>query len=86
MDDQNRRDEAIRRIKQKREFRFHVVAYVVINAFLVALWAVLGAGYFWPGWVIAGWGIGLVLHGWQIYRGEKPISEEDIRREMGDAA
>jgi fatty acid desaturase len=82
MDSQERRDAAIKRIKDKRDFKTHVVSYVVVNLFLVGVWAVSGGGYFWPGWVMAGWGIGLVLHGWQTYRGEKPITEEDIQREM----
>jgi len=82
MDNQERRDAAIKRIKDKRDFRTHVVSYVVVNLFLVGVWAVSGGGYFWPGWVMAGWGIGLVLHWWQTYRGERPITEEDIQREM----
>ena len=82
MDDQERRDAAIKRIKDKRDFKTHAVSYVVVNLFLVGVWAVSGGGYFWPGWVMAGWGIGLVLHGWQTYRGERPITEEDIQREM----
>ena len=82
MDNQERRDAAIKRIKEKRDFKTHVVSYVVVNLFLVGVWAVSGGGYFWPGWVMAGWGIGLVLHGWQTYRGERPITEEDIQREM----
>ena len=82
MDNQERRDAAIKRIKDKRDFRTHVVSYVVVNLFLVGVWAVSGGGYFWPGWVMAGWGIGLVLHGWQTYRGDRPITEEDIQREM----
>jgi fatty acid desaturase len=82
MDNQERRDAAIKRIKDKRDFKSHVVSYVVVNLFLVGVWAVSGGGYFWPGWVMAGWGIGLVLHGWQTYRGERPITEEDIQREM----
>jgi len=82
MDNQERRDAAIKRIKDKRDFKTHVVSYVVVNLFLVGVWAISGGGYFWPGWVMAGWGIGLVLHGWQTYRGERPITEEDIRREM----
>jgi hypothetical protein len=85
MDDQERRDAAIKRIKDKREFKTHAVSYVVVNLFLIGVWAVSGGGYFWPGWVMAGWGIGLVLHGWQTYRGERPITEEDIEREMGDS-
>jgi hypothetical protein len=83
MDDQEQRDAAIERIKDKRDFKTHAVSYVVVNLFLIGVWAVSGGGYFWPGWVMAGWGIGLVLHGWQTYRGERPISEEDIQHEMG---
>jgi fatty acid desaturase len=82
MDDQEQRDAAIKRIKDKRDFKTHAVSYVVVNLFLIGVWAVSGGGYFWPGWVLAGWGVGLVLHGWQTYRGERPISEEDIQREM----
>ena len=85
MDDQERRDAAIKRIKDKRDFKTHAVSYVVVNLFLIGVWAVSGGGYFWPGWVMAGWGIGLVLHGWQTYRGERPITEGAIQREMGDS-
>ena len=62
-----------------------MVIYLVVNVFLVRVWALTSGGYFWPGWVIAGWGIGLVLHGLQVYRGEKPISDEEIQREMGES-
>ena len=82
MNSQGRRDAAVKRIKDKRDFKTHVVTYVVVNLFLVGVWAISGGGYFWPGWVMAGWGIGLVLHGWQTYRGDRPITEEDIQREM----
>jgi hypothetical protein len=85
MDDQERRDAAIKRTKDKRDFKTHAVSYVVVNIFLIGVWAVSGGGYFWPGWVMAGWGIGLVVHGWQTYRGERPITEEDLQREMGDS-
>lgn len=35
-------------------------AYVLVNVLLVAIWAATGAEYFWPMWVILGWGIGLL--------------------------
>ena len=41
--------------------RNHVITYVTIMLFLIAIWAVTGAGYFWPIWPILGWGIGVVL-------------------------
>jgi 2TM domain len=69
------------RLGKKRKFRGDLVAYAVINAFLVVVWALSGAGYFWPGWVLAGWGIALILTGWNLfYRHE--VTEEDIQREM----
>jgi hypothetical protein len=33
------------------------MAYLVINAFLVGIWAASGFGSFWPGWVLAVWGV-----------------------------
>jgi len=72
---------AIKRIEAKREFRMHVVTYLVVNAFLVVIWAITSRGYFWPIWPMAGWGVGLVLHWWSTF-GMKPISEEEIAREV----
>jgi hypothetical protein len=80
--EQELRDQAIRELRRKRDFWRHVVSYVVINAFLVAIWFfVAGRGYFWPGWVMLGWGIGLVLNAWEVY-GRKAITEADIAREV----
>ena len=81
MDDQERREAAVKRVKAKRDFRIHLAVYVVVNSFLVVIWALSGAGYFWPIWAIVGWGIGLAFNAWNVYF-EKPISEEEIRREM----
>jgi len=75
------REAARRRVQAKRDFGSHLVAYVVINAFLVLVWAVTGAGYFWPIWVIGGWGIGLVLHAWDVYW-RRPVTDADIDAEM----
>jgi hypothetical protein len=79
--DEDRRRRAIERLEERREFSTHVVTYVVVNAFLIGIWAFTGAGYFWPAWVLLGWGIGLALHAWKLF-GEKPITEADIEREL----
>jgi 2TM domain len=75
------REAARKQVQARRDFGSHLVAYVVINAFLVAVWAITGAGYFWPAWVIAGWGIGLVLHAWDVFW-RKPVTEADIDNEL----
>ena len=75
--DERRR--ARERVQKRRNLQGGVVAYVVVNAFLVVVWALSGGGYFWPGWVMAG-GVGLVLGLWDYSRG--PITEADIDREL----
>ena len=78
---EDRREVAIKRIQAKRGFRRHVVAYAAVNGFLVVVWIATGGSYFWPVWTIAGWGIGLGLHGWGVY-GERSITEVEIQDEM----
>jgi len=75
------RDRALERLKKKHEFVAHLFAYLLVNGFLVAIWAVTDfGGFFWPIFPILGWGIGLFFHGWDVYSG--PPSEERIRHEM----
>jgi hypothetical protein len=75
------RERMRKRLQDRRDFGSHLLAYVVINAFLVGVWALTGAGYFWPAWVLAGWGVGLVLHAWQTFV-VRPITEADIDAEL----
>ena len=82
MSDQEReRELAIKRLKEKRDFRMHLGAYVIVNAMLIAIWAFSSQGHFWPMWVMIFWGVGVAFHGWNAYFG-KPISEAEIQREM----
>jgi 2TM domain len=74
-------EQAVRRLKKKRDFQGHLVAYVVINAAVWAIWATTGAGYPWPAWLTGGWGIGLVLNAWDVYI-RSPITEADVQQEM----
>jgi uncharacterized ion transporter superfamily protein YfcC len=75
------REQAIERLKKRRDFKAHLLMYVTVNAFLVVIWAVSDAGFFWPIFPILGWGIGVVANAWDVY-GRKPISDEEIRREV----
>lgn len=76
--------EARERLLRQRKFKGDVLAYVVINVFLVGIWAVAGFGYFWPGWVLAGWGVLLVLDAWDAYL-RREVTESDIQRELNKA-
>lgn len=79
-DEEKLRKDAVLRIGKKREFGAHLIAYVAVNALLIAIWGVTGGGFFWPVFPLMGWGIGVVFHAWDTY--SRPPSEERIRREM----
>ena len=79
---QDERQLAIQRIRSKRELRVHLTVYVAVNALLVLIWAMTGAGYFWPLWPILGWGIAIVIHAVTVYQGSSEITEAQIDREM----
>lgn len=80
MDDNERREAAVKRLKAQRNFRASLTVYLLVNAFLVFIWSLSG-GYFWPIWPILGWGLGVALHGWNVYF-RRPITEAAIQREM----
>ena len=74
-------EKARARALRKRKFRGDLAAYVVINLFLIGIWALSGFGYFWPGWVLAAWGMFLVLDAWEVFY-RRDVTEEDIQREL----
>ena len=78
--EQELRKLAVSRLRKRRDFRTHVVIYVIVNAMLVGIWAVTGAGFFWPVFPILGWGIGVGANAWDVY-GRKPITEDEVQRE-----
>ena len=67
------KDPVLWEIAQKRaSFKRHLVSYVIVNAFLWALWYFTDEHYTiidfkphhlpWPIWTTLGWGIGLAFH------------------------
>jgi 2TM domain len=76
------RDKAIKQLKKQRDFRSHLLVYVLVNTLLVVIWVMTDPhGFFWPVFPIAGWGIGVIMNGWDVY-GRQEITEEDIHQEM----
>jgi 2TM domain len=64
--DEDLRDQAITELRKRRELGGHVLAYLMVNGFLVVIWYLAGAGFFWPAFLIFGWGIGLIFHIWDV--------------------
>jgi len=72
---------ALERLKKRRDFRTHVVVYLLVNAFLWGIWAVTGAGFPWPVFVTGGWGIGLAMDARETYW-DSPPTEREVQAEI----
>ncbi|HEX6206722.1 MAG TPA: 2TM domain-containing protein [Actinomycetota bacterium] len=79
-DEEILREQAVERLKRKRDFTAHLLAYLMVNTVLIVVWAMTGAGFFWPIFPLVGWGIGLGFHAWDTF--SRPPSEERIQEEM----
>jgi hypothetical protein len=83
--DEQLREEAVARLKRRRSFWRMLTTYLIMNAFFILVWALTGAGYFWPGWVLIGWGIGLAFTAARAFGpggSSGPPSEREIEEEM----
>jgi hypothetical protein len=76
------REQAIERVKKRRDFSTHLFIYLVVNVMLVGIWAVTSGGdsLFWPIFPILGWGVGVAANAWDVFI-RRPITEEDVQRE-----
>ena len=53
-----------------------------MNSFLVVIWALtMPDGFFWPVFIMVGWGIGVVMNAWDVYFAED-FDEDQIEREI----
>lgn len=82
MEGEEMRAAARKRLEDRRGFVPHLIIYVCVNTGLIMLWLLNSEHtFFWPGFVLGFWGIGLVMHAWQAFFG-RPVTEADVEREM----
>jgi hypothetical protein len=84
--DEQLRQVALVRIKKRRDFHWHLVTYLVVNALLVFIWALGPRVSFWPMWVLIFWGMGLAFHAWYAFTRQETTEAEvqaEIRRMKG---
>jgi hypothetical protein len=83
--DEELRKYALKSLKRKEDFRQYMIVYVIVVAITVGVWyLVTPTGYFWPGWVIFGMGIGALFTGLDAWGklGGKPITTSQIDAEV----
>ena len=83
--EQQLREQAIARLKRKREFRNHLFVYVVVNLALWVGWFVAGVAngwaFPWPVFPTVFWGVFVLGHAYDVYRRE-PLREALVQREV----
>lgn len=62
LSDQDLQRRARRRVNQKMGFYIHLSVYLLVNLGLAAI-NLVGGGPLWHLWPLAGWGLGLAIHG-----------------------
>jgi hypothetical protein len=75
---ESKKDKELWKMAKKRAgFQRHLMAYLIVNAFLWALWAIGGAdgerGHPWPMWCTIGWGLGVIFYYFSAYGGDADI-------------
>jgi peptidoglycan/LPS O-acetylase OafA/YrhL len=83
MSDDEIREIATHRVRRRRGFYAHLTAYILVNLMLVAIWYFTGDHYFWPGWVMLFWGIGLVFNAVAVFaKGDIGSERASIEKEI----
>jgi 2TM domain-containing protein len=74
---------AVRAAMQIAFYR-HVMIYIIVNALLVAVNLLKDPNHLWFQWGLLGWGIGLLVHGLNVYsyRWFGSRREQMIQREL----
>jgi len=79
------REQALRRLKKRRDFKAHAFVYLLANVAVWSVWVTIGltshSWWPWPVFMTLGWGIGIALNAWDVFL-RRAISEADVRREM----
>lgn len=90
-------EQVLKMAKARVSFKVHLFTYLVVNLFLMGIWAASGGmdamhdgtatfSDYWPVWTHLGWGIGLAFHGYGAYGPGPNMVEreaEKIRRQAG---
>ena len=76
--EERRRSRHARSPARRPALRPERLAFAATALLMVAIWALTGAGYFWPVWPILGWGVCVL--GPRPRRGRRPGSRADTLR------
>ncbi|KDE55793.1 2TM domain-containing protein [Methanoculleus sp. MH98A] len=76
MDEQERYARARRRVEEIRGFYAHLVLYITVNLILFGINMLFSPDSLWFYWVTFFWGIGVVLHGFGVFAGDRFLGRD----------
>jgi hypothetical protein len=87
MDNNELRDIATRRLKERLHFRQYLLTWAGVSVLVVAIWAATAftmgfTYYFWPVWPILGMGIGAAVKAVGVYGSPRGVTEAAIDAEV----
>lgn len=76
------RAKALERIEARRSFWRQTAGFVLVEIGLIVIWALTNPqGHFWPVWPGVAFVLATIAGAWRVF-GEKPITDEQIQREI----
>ena len=63
-------------VRKLRGFYAHLSVYLAVNAGLLVINLFTSPGRLWVVWPLAGWGIGVVIHGASVFLGGRLLGAE----------
>ncbi len=76
MDENKQYERAKKRVEDIKSFYTHLFVYIAVNAGLFLLDIVTSPGSLWFFWVLIGWGIGLAIHGLNVFGIDKILGKD----------
>jgi hypothetical protein len=58
---------ALMQVRKIKGFYLHLAQYVIVMGLISIANAVFYPRYFWAGWVVFSWGVGIIIHGMQAF-------------------
>lgn len=82
MDEQHAYRRARERVEELKSFYSHLIVYVIVNAGLFLFNMLTAPDRLWFIFPLLGWGIGLAIHAFWVFAGNRLFSREWEEREI----
>ncbi len=82
LDTAREEQEAFKYVRRLRGFYIHLFRYVAICLFLLVVNLLKTPEKLWALWVIGGWGLGVLSHGWSVIRPARILGPEWEREQV----